>query len=153
MRRASLPSWDGRSEHDVVTLGQLGTRGHFVRNAGRANLALRTDEALRRGGFGLDEPARDLACRQAAQRPQRERALRLGRKGWMAAGDEQAQAVVFDVVGLFDLHRRRFHVVPAASDRNQEPAASGRTSTVPSVMPGIFSAQESASSRLAASMR
>jgi hypothetical protein len=39
------------------------------------------------------ERARDLCCRQAAERAQRERHLRLQRQGRMAAGEHQLEAL------------------------------------------------------------
>ncbi len=63
-------------------------------DAGVADLALRANEPLRDRRLRLQEGARDLLRRQAAQRAQRQRHLRLGGQRWVAAREHQGQPVV-----------------------------------------------------------
>ena len=58
-----------------------------------ADLALRTDQALRHGRSGTSSP-RDRVRLQAAQRSQRQSHLRVERERRMAAGEDQAEAIV-----------------------------------------------------------
>ena len=74
--------------------------GHGVRNAGVADLALGAHQALGHRRRRHQKRARDLVGLQAAQRAQRQRDLRLERKRRMAAGEDQAQAIVGDLVGV-----------------------------------------------------
>src|SRR4029079_13752531 len=96
------------TEHRLDAFGQLLARRHLVRNARLANLPLRAYQALRGGGFRLDEPARDLTRRQAAQRAERQRGARVRRDGRMAAREEEPEPVVLDRRRVFELGRRHF---------------------------------------------
>ena len=77
----------------------LGVR-HLVRDPRVADLALRADEALRHRRLGDQEGAGDLRRRQAAERAQGERDPRLRRERRVAAGEDQPQAVVGELVGV-----------------------------------------------------
>ena len=88
-------------EHEVddvqrgrQALGQRLVRRHRERDARGADLRLGPHESLRHGGLGHEERVRDLGCRQAAQQPQRQRHLRLGRERRVTAGEDQPQPLV-----------------------------------------------------------
>ena len=76
--------------------GSLARGGTSYGDPRVADLPLGADQTLRGRRFRLDERARDLARRQAAEGPQRQRLLRLGRQRGMAAHEEQPQPVVVD---------------------------------------------------------
>ena len=64
----------------------------------RRDLALRAHEPLRHRRRRDEEGARDFVGLEAAERPQRERDLRLQRERRVAAGEDQPQAIVRDLV-------------------------------------------------------
>ena len=90
---------------------------HAIGDAGVADLALRPHEPLRHGGLGHEERPRDLGCRQAHERAQRERDLRLERERRVAAGEDEAQPVVADAAlvalarGIGGQHRHLLELV------------------------------------------
>ena len=109
-------------QHGRQAFGERFPRRDLVGNARQRDLLLGAHDALRGGCFGLQECARDLACRQPAKRAQRERSLRGNGKGRVAAGEQQAQPVVGKAVVMGLCIRCRHlleervvaHVVPRA---------------------------------------
>jgi len=81
-------------QHGLEALGQLGRRGHLIRNAGVADLSLGTHDPLRDGRGRREEGARDLFGGEAAHLAQREGHARVGRQGRMTAREDQSQAIV-----------------------------------------------------------
>jgi hypothetical protein len=79
---------------------------HRIRNPGGANLSLGPHQSLRHRRRRDEEGARDLVGVEAAERPERQGDLRVERNRGMAAGKDQAKAIVGDlagvVVGLLD---------------------------------------------------
>ena len=88
------------AQHRIEALGQLGRVRHLIGNARVANLGLCADDPLRQRRRRREERLRDLFRRQAADFAERERHLRVERERRMAAGEDQAQAVVFDALGV-----------------------------------------------------
>ena len=80
--------------------------GHHVRDARVANLPLRPHQPLRHRRRRDEERARDLVGVEPAERAERQRDLRVERQRRVAAGEDQAKAIVRDlagvVVGLLD---------------------------------------------------
>ena len=70
--------------------------GHLIRDARVADLGLGADDALGERGRGREKRARDLLGRQAADFAQGECHLRVGGERGVAAGEDQAQPIVFD---------------------------------------------------------
>ena len=88
------------AQHRVEPLRELLRAGHLVGDARVADLRLRAHDALREGGRGRQEGVRDLLGLQPAHLAQRERHLRVGRERRVAAGEDEPQAVVLDVLFL-----------------------------------------------------
>src|SRR6266516_1075594 len=84
----------GDHHHRLEPLREDVPGGHLVGDARLPDLALRAHEALRHGGCGDEEGARDLLRREPAEGAQRERNLRLEREGRVAAGEDQTQPIV-----------------------------------------------------------
>ena len=84
------------AQHRLQPLGQLGCAGDFVRDARVADLGLCAHDALRERGRRGEKGVRDLLGLQAAHLAQRQRDLRVGREGGVAAGEDEPQAVVLD---------------------------------------------------------
>jgi len=83
-------------QHCVETMGKFIPRGHLIRDTGVTNLRFRADDALRDGAWGSEIRMRDLFRRQTANFAQRERDLCVGRKRWMAAGENKTKAIVLE---------------------------------------------------------
>ena len=92
-------------EDAVEALGEQVEWRHAIRDAGVADLALGPDEPLGERRLGDEEGSRDLRCRQAAERPERQGDPTVHRQRRMAAGEDQAQSVVGD--GHVVVRRRR----------------------------------------------
>ncbi len=75
-------------------------RRDFVGNVGLLDFALGADEALRQRGLRQQKRAGNLGCGESAERAQRKGDLRLGAECGVAAGEDQAQAVVGKVHGV-----------------------------------------------------
>jgi hypothetical protein len=90
-------------EHRGQAVGQQVRRRDAERDARRLDLALRAHEPLRHGRVGHEESARDLLRRQAAERAQRERDLRVERERRMAAREDQLEPLVGE--GRLVVHR------------------------------------------------
>ena len=88
------------AQHGVEPLGKLGPGRHFVRDARVADLGLRAHDALRDGRRRGEEGVRDLLGLQPADLAQGQRHLRVGRERRVAAGEDEAQAVVLDGLGI-----------------------------------------------------
>ena len=82
------------AEHLAQARRQLGGIGHAVGDAGVADLPLGADEALRDRRLGHQEGAGHGRRLDPADRPQRERDLRLAAQRRMAAGEQQRQAII-----------------------------------------------------------
>ena len=67
---------------------------HFVRDVRLRDFGFCADDTLRECRLGQEKRARDFSGGQAAKRAQRERDLRFGVNGGMAASEDEAQAVV-----------------------------------------------------------
>ena len=93
---------DHREDGDQP-VGQQVRRRHAERDACRLDLRLRAHEPLRHRRVRQEERARDLLGRQAAERAQRQRHLRVERERRVAAGEEQLEPLVGE--------RRLVHVV------------------------------------------
>ena len=91
-------------KHRVETIRQLGVRRHLVGNARGADLGLGADDPLGQGRWAGQERARNLLGREPADLAQRQRQLRVRRQRRVAAGENQPQPIVFDVV--LELTRR-----------------------------------------------
>ncbi len=94
-------------EHEVdhvqycgETLGQVGARWYFVRNPRVPDLGLRAHNALRQRRGGREERGGDLLGRQTAHLAQRHPHLCVRIDARVAAGEDQTQPVVGDVVVL-----------------------------------------------------
>ncbi len=75
-------------------------------DAGVADLALGPDEPLGHGRFGNEEGAGDLGRRHADQRAQGQRDTCLEGQRGMAAGEDEAEAIVGDLLGPVAIGRR-----------------------------------------------
>ncbi len=84
------------------------------RDAGVPDLALRPHEALGERGLRHEERPRDLGGRQPADHAQRERHACVRGQRWMAAREDQAQALVGD--------RAQFHVLLGARGERGQPS-------------------------------
>ena len=82
------------SVNRVDPLGQQLIWRHRVGDTRRANLALGPNQPLRHRGSRHQEGARDFLGRKPAQRPQRQRDLRLERECRMAAGENQTKTLI-----------------------------------------------------------
>ena len=104
-----------------------------------ADLALGAHEALRHRRLGHEERAGDLGRRQAAERAQRERDLRVGRERRVTAREDELQALVGERRGVHRLLRYLGNVEqaglrrqgPIAPDAIDGPVARGRHSHEP----------------------
>ena len=81
-------------EHDVQALRALGTLRDAQRDAGRPDLPLGSDDPLRDRRFRRQRGARDLGRGETADRTERQRELRGGRKGRVAASEEERKTLV-----------------------------------------------------------
>src|SRR5690606_31748972 len=81
-------------------LGQFLARRHAVRDAGRADLVLRAHDALRERGWRGEKGARDLLRGEPADLAQREGDLRIGGERRMAAGEDQPQPIVLELLAV-----------------------------------------------------
>ena len=81
-------------EHRGEAIGQQMVGRHPERDPGRLDLALRAHEPLRHRRLRHEERARDLAGGQAAERPQRQRDLRVGGQRGMAAREHELEPLV-----------------------------------------------------------
>ena len=81
-------------QHRAQTVGQQVRRRDPERDRGVLDLALGAHQPLGHRRLRHQERARDLLGRQASQRAQRERHLRIGRERRVAAGEDQLQAFV-----------------------------------------------------------
>jgi hypothetical protein len=87
-------------EDGIESLGQVGRRGDLLGDAGVLDFGFGADDALGvRGRIGEDS-AGDLFGGQAADFAEGEGDLRIGRDGRMAAGENQAQAIIFNIFGF-----------------------------------------------------
>ena len=68
-------------EHRVQPVGELGGAGDAVGRVVVAQLPLRPDDPLGERRLGQEEGTRDLGRVETAEQPQRERDLRVGRRG------------------------------------------------------------------------
>ena len=87
--------------------GQLGPSRYLIRDRLVADLRFRADDALPDGRRRHEIRARDLLGRQPAHFAQGQGDARVGLEGGVAAGEDQAQLVVFDMLGELR-HRRPF---------------------------------------------
>ena len=87
-------------QHRVEPIGQLGEGRYLVRNAGVADLAFGAHDALRQRRGRRQERARDLFGFEPAHLAQRQRDAGVRAQRRVAAGEDQAEAVVFDALVL-----------------------------------------------------
>ena len=83
-------------EDAVEALRQQVERRHAVGDAGVADLALGPDEPLGERRLRDQEGPRDLRCREAAERPERQGDATVHRQRRMAAREDQPESVVGD---------------------------------------------------------
>ena len=102
-------------EHAGQAIGHLGVAGDAVGDPGRRDLALGAHQALGHRRLGHEEGARDLRRGQPAEGAQGQRDAGVHRQRGVTAGEDEAQAVVFEsrlVLGLralvvaVELHER-----------------------------------------------
>ena len=101
-------------EDGLEALGEEVIRWDAVGDPGVADLLLGPDQALSQGRLRDEERPGDLRGRQPTQRPQGQRDLGLDREGRVAAGEDEAQAIVGD----------RAHLVLAVSGSTAARSAS-----------------------------
>ena len=102
-RGGGVPLVEHQVEHAQDTLDALGPqlrRRDAVGDAGVLDLGPRADQPLLHRRLGDQERPGDLGGRQPAQRPQGERHPRRHRQRRVAAGEDQAQPLVGDVLGV-----------------------------------------------------
>ena len=85
-------------EHRAESLGQLWTRRDLEADAGVRDGLLGPDDALRNGGLGYEIGAGDLGHREAPDEPQGEGDAAGDGEDRVAGHEDQAEAVVVDVV-------------------------------------------------------
>ncbi len=83
-------------EHGGKPIREEMRRRHAERHARRLDLLLRPDEPLGHRLFGDEEGARDLLRGQSAECAERESDLGVEREGWMAAGEDELEALICD---------------------------------------------------------
>src|SRR5262245_14927727 len=88
----------GDLKHAAQTLRQIGGRRDMIGDASIANLGLAANDTLSNRRWRRQERPGDLLGRQPADLAQRERDLRALRQRRMAAGENQAQAIIFDIL-------------------------------------------------------
>ena len=91
-------------EHGGEPVGQQVIGRHPEGDPGRGDLALRPHEPLGHRRLGHEEGAGDLGRLQAAERPQRQRDLRVDRERRVTAGEDELEPLVGE-------HRLVVHVV------------------------------------------
>ena len=102
-RRISLVEDEIDHREDGAKSGRpIGVVGHAVGDSGIADFALRADQPLRHRGLRHQKRASDLGGRQPAKQPERQRDLRRQRQCRMAAGENQAEAIVAEA--FFRVH-------------------------------------------------
>jgi hypothetical protein len=101
-------------EHCSQPLGQQFRRWDPERNTRRLDLALGAYQALSHRGLGHEKGAGQFVGRQSAERPQRQRDLRLERQRRMTAGKDQLQAFV----GKARLSHRILHNASLSDQRH-----------------------------------
>ena len=97
---------------------------HAERDPGGLDLVLRPHEPLGHRRLGDQERARDLLGRQPAERPQRQRDLRVERERRMAAREQQLEPLVRE-------RRRRPSCPPPASGTLEQPGLRGERAIAP----------------------
>ncbi len=85
-------------EHSIQPFRQVARLRHDVRNARIPDLALRSHQTLRHRRAGNQKSPRDLVGIQAAKRAQGQRHLRLRGQRRVATGENQAKAIVGDLL-------------------------------------------------------
>ena len=128
-RRSRVPFVEHQIDHvenRVQAARQVGARRHLIRNARVTDLRLGADDPLRDGRRNSKKRPRDFLGGEAAHLAERERDLRIGRKGRMAAGEDEAQpivldAVVFEVFELRSAARPRLELLGEPRERRLEP--------------------------------
>jgi hypothetical protein len=85
-------------EHGGETLRELVAAGSLVGQAGLRQGALGAHDALGDGRLGQQEGAGDLAGREAADHPERQRRAGFARQAWMTGSEDQPQHLVADIV-------------------------------------------------------
>ncbi len=113
-------------EHGGQPVGQEMVGRDSERDPGGLDLALRADQPLGHRRLLDQECTRDLAGRQAAERPQRERDLRIDRERRMAAGEDELESLVRKSFGVHRVLHRLGHVEqPRLRQRASGRAGSG----------------------------
>jgi len=85
-------------KYGVQPLVKLRQRRNLVGNARVADLVLRADDALRERGRRCEKRAGDLLRREPADFAQRERDLRIGGERRVTTGEDESEAIVFDLL-------------------------------------------------------
>ena len=87
-------------QHGVDAVGQVFGRRDIERNARVANLRLCADDALSQCGRSSEKCTGDGFGREIANFAKRECNLPVGRKRGVAASEDEAEPIVFDVVAI-----------------------------------------------------
>jgi hypothetical protein len=85
-------------EHRCEALREQVRRRNPERDPRGPDLVLRAHEPLRHRRLGDEERACDLVGRQPPERAQRQRDLSVERQGWMAASEQELEALIRDCV-------------------------------------------------------
>ena len=116
--------------HGGEALGKRGAGGNLVRNPCLLDLPLGADQALRQRRFGDEERSRDLSGLEPSDSAQRQGDPALDRKRRVAAGEDQAEAVVGKRVaglgGLVGLCRDELRDLRGFLGPGLSPGARGR---------------------------
>ena len=97
------------AQHAAQALGELVRLRHFVGNARVAYLGLGAHDALRHGRRRYQKGMRDFFRRQAAHLAQGQGDAGFFRQAGVAAGEDEPQAIVFDLLALVPVRRRVGH--------------------------------------------
>jgi hypothetical protein len=83
-----------RGQDGAQSVREIDIAWHSVRDSGVSDLGFAADDPLGHRRLGHEERAGDLGRRQAAEQAEGERDARRGRERRVAAGEDQAEAVV-----------------------------------------------------------
>ena len=86
------------SKHRRQPSNALFATRYLERHLLRGERALGPDDALGDGGLRDEERPGNFVRRQAAEQPQRERDLRLGREHWVAGDEDEPEQIVADTI-------------------------------------------------------
>ena len=85
-------------QHAVETIGQIGASRHLVRNPGFSDFGLGPHNSLRERRRRCEKGVRDFFRRQPADLTQRQCDTRIGAQCGVAAGEDESEAIVLELV-------------------------------------------------------